>query len=204
MEEAQPRRGFGGQLGRSRRWPAEKAMQTMTAAGSLSASIDRDLQARDRPCLDLIDALRKDGVEKKIDIPQITVHGRSELWQIQRVRGNIGHPIPRGVGFVTRCATQITMFHGLAWCAEVKSRGQISLKSNELNSLGLTHSLKLARQRWCVCCAMHGNCGSWVIAARKSQRSSTRESSPQKVSGCMQFKRHGQDLMARRMDFRWR
>jgi hypothetical protein len=72
-------------------------------------SISDVFQARARPFLDLVDAMRKDGVEKAIAIPQIAVMGDQSSGKSSVLEQITGVQFPRGSGLVTRCATQITM-----------------------------------------------------------------------------------------------
>ena len=61
-----------------------------------------------RPTLDLVDDLRKLGLQKDVPIPQIAVMGDQSSGKSSVLEAISGIPFPRGAGLVTRCATQIS------------------------------------------------------------------------------------------------
>jgi interferon-induced GTP-binding protein Mx1 len=71
--------------------------------------MDEAIQHRCRPLLDLIDDLRRCGVEKHIAIPQIAVMGDQSSGKSSVLEAICKIPFPRGTGLVTRCATQVAM-----------------------------------------------------------------------------------------------
>lgn len=89
--------------------------------------ISNDFNARARPFLDLVDALRKDGVHDNITIPQIAVMGDQSSGKSSVLEAISGIQFPRGTGLVTRCATQISMSKGTVWSAEVRAVDEVRL-----------------------------------------------------------------------------
>ena len=71
--------------------------------------MDEAIQHRYRPLLDLVDDLRRCGVEKHIAIPQIAVMGDQSSGKSSVLEAICKIPFPRGTGLVTRCATQVAM-----------------------------------------------------------------------------------------------
>ena len=62
-----------------------------------------------RPTLDLVDDLRKLGLQKDVPIPQIAVMGDQSSGKSSVLEALSGVPFPRGTGLVTRCPCQLTM-----------------------------------------------------------------------------------------------
>jgi interferon-induced GTP-binding protein Mx1 len=103
----------------------------------MAPSIAHDVHARARPFLDLVDAMRKDGVHRSVTIPQIAVMGDQSSGKSSVLEAISGIQFPRGAGLVTRCATQITMSHGPEWSAELHAVGEVrSVKVGEEHELG--------------------------------------------------------------------
>jgi interferon-induced GTP-binding protein Mx len=69
--------------------------------------------------IDLIDALRADGVDKDIEIPQIAVIGDQSSAKSSVLEAISGISFPRGTGLVTRCATELRMKRSDVWKAEI-------------------------------------------------------------------------------------
>lgn len=86
-----------------------------------ATGIAKDLQARVRPFLDLVDAMRKLGVQNNITVPQIAVMGDQSSGKSSVLEAISGIHFPRGTGLVTRCATQITMSKGTEWSASLQA-----------------------------------------------------------------------------------
>ena len=97
----------------------------MSVGGKKQGIISEDLQAKARPLLDLVDQLRKDGVQTKLTIPQIAVMGDQSSGKSSVLESISGIQFPRGAGLVTRCATQITMSQGREWSAELRAEGEV-------------------------------------------------------------------------------
>ena len=68
-----------------------------------------DLEAGIRPWLDLIESLRREGVEEDIQLPQIAVMGDQSSGKSSVLEALSGIQLPRGSGLVTRCPIQLTM-----------------------------------------------------------------------------------------------
>ena len=81
------------------------------------------MSKRARPFLDLVDALRQDGIQSHITIPQIAVMGDQSSGKSSVLRAISGIEFPRGTGLVTRCATQVTMSRGAEWEAKLRVGG---------------------------------------------------------------------------------
>ena len=85
--------------------------------------MDEAIQHRYRPLLDLVDDLRRCGVEKHIAIPQIAVMGDQSSGKSSVLEAICKIPFPRGTGLVTRCATQVAMVKSVEdWNATVTIR----------------------------------------------------------------------------------
>ena len=76
------------------------------------------------PLLDLVDRLRALGIQREISIPQIAVMGDQSSGKSSVLESITKIPFPRGIGLVTRCATQISMrtAPGSQWRAEISVR----------------------------------------------------------------------------------
>ena len=59
--------------------------------------------------LDLIDEMRRLGVEQDLPLPQIAVMGDQSSGKSSVLEALSGVPFPRGTGLVTRCPCQLTM-----------------------------------------------------------------------------------------------
>eukprot|EP00729_Bicosta_minor_P022546 gene22546-20645_t len=77
------------------------------------------MEARTRPVLDLIDDLRKIGIDEDVPIPQIVVVGDQSSGKSSVLEAISGVSFPRGSGLVTRVATQLTMSCGDTWSATI-------------------------------------------------------------------------------------
>jgi interferon-induced GTP-binding protein Mx len=77
------------------------------------------LGGKARVLIDLIDALRADGVDKDIEIPQIAVIGDQSSAKSSVLEAISGISFPRGNGLVTRCATELRMKRSDVWRAEI-------------------------------------------------------------------------------------
>lgn len=73
-------------------------------------SISEQFSKSVRPFLDLIDDLRKIGVDKHVPIPQIAVMGDQSSGKSSVLEAISGIDFPRGTGLVTRCPTQVRSF----------------------------------------------------------------------------------------------
>jgi hypothetical protein len=72
---------------------------------AINDGLDRDV----RPLLDVVDRLRRHGVERDTSILQIAVFGDRSSGKSSVLEALSGIPFPRGSGLVTRCATRLTM-----------------------------------------------------------------------------------------------
>jgi len=97
-----------------------------------SDDIAKSFEMQARPFLDLVDDLRKIGIQKKIEIPQIAVMGDQSSGKSSVLEAISGIPFPRGSGLVTRCATQLTMSHGDKWRGSVEILGDAEFKRKEI------------------------------------------------------------------------
>jgi interferon-induced GTP-binding protein Mx1 len=93
------------------------------AAAAPDQGITTTMSKRARPFLDLADALRQDGIQSHITIPQIAVMGDQSSGKSSVLQAISGIEFPRGSGLVTRCATQVTMSRGAEWEAELRVGG---------------------------------------------------------------------------------
>jgi len=84
-----------------------------------SVDLQQSFSAGVRKVLDLVDDLRKIGVQEEVPIPQIAVMGDQSSGKSSVLEAISGIPFPRGSGLVTRCATQLTMSRGDTWKAEI-------------------------------------------------------------------------------------
>lgn len=90
-----------------------------------------------RPLLDAVDAMRKDGIEKDIELPQIAVMGDQSSGKSSALESISGISFPRGAGLVTRCVTQITMRFGKQWQAKVRAGlEECTLHEDDKNKIG--------------------------------------------------------------------
>uniref|UniRef100_A0A8B9KHH7 Myxovirus (influenza) resistance A n=1 Tax=Astyanax mexicanus TaxID=7994 RepID=A0A8B9KHH7_ASTMX len=62
-----------------------------------------------RPCIDLIDSLRSQGVEKDLALPAIAVIGDQSSGKSSVLEALSGVALPRGSGIVTRCPLELKM-----------------------------------------------------------------------------------------------
>ena len=88
-----------------------------------SNAVANSFSAGVRPTLDLVDDLRKLGLQKDVPIPQIAVMGDQSSGKSSVLEAISGIPFPRGAGLVTRCATQISMSQGATWSAKLNCKG---------------------------------------------------------------------------------
>jgi len=79
------------------------------------------LHGKTRSYLDVVDQMRKDGIEQDVPIPQIAVMGDQSSGKSSVLEALSGIPFPRGSGLVTRCVTQIHMSPGPTWRAVVQA-----------------------------------------------------------------------------------
>eukprot|EP00947_MAST-08B_sp_MAST-8B-sp1_P002762 g2762.t1 len=84
-----------------------------------------------RPVLDLVDDLRKIGVQQDLPIPQIAVMGDQSSGKSSVLEAISGIPFPRGAGLVTRCATQLSMSKGPEWSAELRAKDERTTVKNK-------------------------------------------------------------------------
>jgi len=68
-----------------------------------------DIESQVRPYLDLVDNLRKIGVERDFPITKIAVVGDQSSGKSSVLESISGIPFPRGSGLVTKLATVIQM-----------------------------------------------------------------------------------------------
>jgi interferon-induced GTP-binding protein Mx1 len=75
------------------------------------APTDMTMQMKEkvRPYVDAIDGLRGLGIEKDVAIPQIVVMGDQSSGKSSVLEAISGVNFPRGVGLVTKCATELRM-----------------------------------------------------------------------------------------------
>ncbi|KAJ1460259.1 P-loop containing nucleoside triphosphate hydrolase protein [Pelagophyceae sp. CCMP2097] len=86
----------------------------------MDASGAEGLSRATRPFIDLIDTLRRHGVQQDLPLPQIAVMGDQSAGKSSVLELISGVPFPRGSGLVTRCATQLVMKRtapGTVWSA---------------------------------------------------------------------------------------
>ncbi len=74
-----------------------------------ASALSRQNQKDVRPMLDLVDEMRRLGVEKEVPLPQIAVMGDQSCGKSSVLEALSGVPFPRGTGLVTRCPCQLTM-----------------------------------------------------------------------------------------------
>lgn len=102
--------------------------EVYSSASSMNSAIERDV----RPWLDLVEALRQEGVQEDMPLPQIAVMGRGSRRRVVSaamgpylpllacagdqssgkssvLEALSGVQFPRGSGLVTRCPIQLTM-----------------------------------------------------------------------------------------------
>lgn len=86
-------------------WSAQMLKKVKFDSSAINDGLEREV----RPLLDVVDKLRRHGIEKDIPIPQIAVFGDQSSGKSSVLESLSGIPFPRGIGLVTRCATQLTM-----------------------------------------------------------------------------------------------
>lgn len=92
-----------------------------TSPAAAPADLNEALSSSVRPLMDLVDDLRKIGVQKDVPIPQIAVMGDQSSGKSSVLEALSGIPFPRGTGLVTRCATQLSMSRGQEWSATIEA-----------------------------------------------------------------------------------
>jgi len=87
-----------------------------------ASALSRQNQKDVRPMLDLVDEMRRLGVEKEVPLPQIAVMGDQSCGKSSVLEALSGVPFPRGTGLVTRCPCQLTMKRSVdeQWRGSVK------------------------------------------------------------------------------------
>ena len=93
------------------------------------ADLNEALSASVRPLMDLVDDLRKIGVQRDVPIPQIAVMGDQSSGKSSVLEALSGIPFPRGAGLVTRCATQLSMSRGQEWSATIEASDNTDAKA---------------------------------------------------------------------------
>ena len=99
-----------------------------------------------RPVLDLVDELRKIGVQQDLPIPQIAVMGDQSSGKSSVLEAISGIPFPRGAGLVTRCATQLSMSKGPEWSAELRAKDE---RTTVKNKEGLAKEIENLTNKLC-------------------------------------------------------
>ncbi len=99
----------------------------------MTSGISASFADRARPVLNLIDDLRKIGVQQCVPIPQIAVMGDQSSGKSSVLEAISGIAFPRSAGLCTRCPTQVSMTHGDAWSASVRA-GSGSGKEHKLRA----------------------------------------------------------------------
>ena len=90
--------------------------------------------------LDLVDEMRRLGVEKEVPLPQIAVMGDQSCGKSSVLEALSGVPFPRGTGLVTRCPCQLTMKRSSddRWRGSVKALRQTGQElAGDMGSLKL-------------------------------------------------------------------
>ncbi|XP_067897312.1 interferon-induced GTP-binding protein Mx3-like isoform X2 [Heterodontus francisci] len=105
--------------------PKAAALQEKTMDARFYSSYEEKI----RPCIDLIDALRKLGVDKDLALPAIAVIGDQSSGKSSVLEALSGVSLPRGSGIVTRCPLELKLKKAKednVW------KGKISYGSDEL------------------------------------------------------------------------
>ena len=107
----------------------------MSTSSADVALIDSTMKESVRPLMDLIDDLRKTGVQKELSIPQIAVMGDQSSGKSSVLEAISGIPFPRGAGLVTKCATQLSMSKGSEWSATLRVAGAMDNEGKDDNAI---------------------------------------------------------------------
>jgi len=84
-------------------------------ADNLAAAMDGEV----RHFLDIVNELRRLGLQQDLPIPQIAVCGDQSTGKSSVLEAISGVPFPRGTDCVTKCATELSMTRGKTWSATV-------------------------------------------------------------------------------------
>ncbi|XP_070539502.1 interferon-induced GTP-binding protein Mx-like [Ptychodera flava] len=79
--------------------------QRTTTTPYLSAAY----QERVRPCIDLVDSLRRIGLDKDVDLPAVVVIGDQSVGKSSVLEAISGVKLPRGTEIVTRCPVELRL-----------------------------------------------------------------------------------------------
>ncbi|XP_070544279.1 uncharacterized protein [Ptychodera flava] len=80
-------------------------MEHRTTMPYLSAAY----QDRVRPCIDLVDSLRRIGLDKDVDLPAVVVIGDQSVGKSSVLEAISGVQLPRGTEIVTRCPVELRL-----------------------------------------------------------------------------------------------
>uniref|UniRef100_A0A8B9KF29 Myxovirus (influenza) resistance A n=1 Tax=Astyanax mexicanus TaxID=7994 RepID=A0A8B9KF29_ASTMX len=75
----------------------------------MGSTLNEQYEEKVRPCIDLIDSLRSQGVEKDLALPAIAVIGDQSSGKSSVLEALSGVALPRGSGIVTRCPLELKM-----------------------------------------------------------------------------------------------
>lgn len=104
-------------------------METVTHLGATLGTSVCDL-------LDVVDELRRLGLQQDLPIPQIAVCGDQSSGKSSVLEALSGVAFPRGSGLVTRCATELSMTTGAEWSATVSADGLETKQAQQPHEVG--------------------------------------------------------------------
>ncbi|CAM9205003.1 unnamed protein product [Choristocarpus tenellus] len=87
----------------------ESSDASTTNGSSAVNKLDEAIEREVRPWLDLVDALRNQGIQDELSLPQIAVMGDQSCGKSSVLEALSGIQFPRGSGLVTRCPVQLIM-----------------------------------------------------------------------------------------------
>ncbi|XP_002742049.1 uncharacterized protein LOC100367492 [Saccoglossus kowalevskii] len=92
-------------------------MATDSKIPTLAASY----QERIRPCIDLVDSLRRIGLDKDVDLPAVVVIGDQSVGKSSVLEAISGVQLPRGNEIVTRCPIELRLktLDNDEWCCKI-------------------------------------------------------------------------------------
>ncbi|XP_006815062.1 interferon-induced GTP-binding protein Mx1-like [Saccoglossus kowalevskii] len=78
-------------------------------------------QERIRPCIDLVDSLRRIGLDKDVDLPAVVVIGDQSVGKSSVLEAISGVQLPRGNEIVTRCPIELRLktLDNDEWCGKI-------------------------------------------------------------------------------------
>ncbi|PAA82539.1 hypothetical protein BOX15_Mlig022940g1 [Macrostomum lignano] len=101
---------------------AQSSGASQSGEESFEPELNKAFRDRLKPCLDAIDCLRAQGLQKDVRLPAIAVVGDQSVGKSSVLESISGIDLPRGLGIVTRCPLMLSMRNReeAGWSARIK------------------------------------------------------------------------------------